>query len=333
MADEARLWRVRDDDTLTEVTRAHLDLEARIESWLKDDISILASDLLVIGQQVETDFGGFIDLLCINETGDLVVVELKRDKTPRDITAQALDYGSWVTDLSHERIRTIAEEFLDRELEEVFKSRFGSELPETLNSTHGLIVVGSRIDPSSERIIKYLSRVHGVNINAATFQYFKEPDGSELLARVFLMEPDEVDTNVSRGPTKRQRNLTYAELEERADESGVGELYRYAVSALERHLHRGRTRSSIAFIAQLGESRNTVVSLIPGDSSADEGLRFQVYFLRLSRLLKLPESEVEELLPKDREPWEYYQYAEPEWTGFQGFIKSTGEVDQLVSRF
>ena len=52
-----------------------------------------------------------------------------------------------------------------------------------------MIVVGSEIDTSSERIIKYLSDTHGVNINAATFQYFLPPDGSELLARVFLIEP------------------------------------------------------------------------------------------------------------------------------------------------
>ena len=50
-------------------------------------------------------------LLCLDEVGDVVVVELKRDKTPREITAQALDYGSWVKDLSHERIATIAGDY------------------------------------------------------------------------------------------------------------------------------------------------------------------------------------------------------------------------------
>lgn len=73
------------------VPRASLDLESRLEEWLAADISILDPGLLVIGCEVETDFGGFIDLLCVDVAGDLVVVELKRDKTPREITAQALD--------------------------------------------------------------------------------------------------------------------------------------------------------------------------------------------------------------------------------------------------
>ena len=52
----------------------------------------------MIGREVETDFGGSIDILCIDAEGDLVIVELKRDRTPREVTAQALDYASWVTD-------------------------------------------------------------------------------------------------------------------------------------------------------------------------------------------------------------------------------------------
>jgi RecB family endonuclease NucS len=96
MPEEVRLWRIQGGDTLSEITRAPLDLEARLEMWLECDISILSPGLLAIGRQVETDFGGFIDLLCLDHTGDVVVVELKRDKTPREITAQILDYGSWV---------------------------------------------------------------------------------------------------------------------------------------------------------------------------------------------------------------------------------------------
>jgi len=334
MADQARLWRIETGDTLREISQSHLDVEARLEQWLKNDIFILSPDLLVIGQQVPTDSGGFIDLLCMNQAGDLIVVELKRDKTPREITAQVLDYGSWVVDLSNERVRSIAEDHLRGRFEEAFKSRFNSDPPETLNSTHGLIVVGSQIDASSERIIKYLSRVYGVNINAATFQYFKDVDGSELLARVFLIQPTEVDTNVQKaGSSKRRPNLTYDQLEALAEERDVGDLYRYAVAALGSHLQKGTTQTSIAYVAQLGGSRKVVVSLIPQESSSESGLRFQIYLLRFRTLLDLPESEALAILPVHREPWAYYGSTTPDGQGFQGFITSTEEVDRLVSRF
>jgi hypothetical protein len=178
MPEEVRLWKIQGGDTLCEITRSSLDLEARLEMWLERDISVLSPGLLVIGRQVETDFGGFIDLLCLDCAGDVVVVELKRDKTPREITAQILDYGSWIKGLSNERITAI-----------------------------GLLIVASHIDASSERIIKYLSDTYGVNINAATFQYFKEPNGSELLARAFLLEPAQVELQSrTKGVSKRRPN-------------------------------------------------------------------------------------------------------------------------------
>ncbi len=56
----------------------------------------------------------FIDLLCLDHAGDIVVVELKRNKTTREITAQILHYGAWVKGLSNERITSIAETYLDQ---------------------------------------------------------------------------------------------------------------------------------------------------------------------------------------------------------------------------
>jgi RecB family endonuclease NucS len=40
-----------------------LNLESRLQDWLVRDISILDPGLLVMGREVETDFGGFIDIL------------------------------------------------------------------------------------------------------------------------------------------------------------------------------------------------------------------------------------------------------------------------------
>jgi hypothetical protein len=329
MSEEVRLWRIQDGDTLQEINRSPLDLEARLEVWLEREISVLSPDLLVIGRQVETDFGGFIDLLCLDQVGDIVVVELKRDKTPREITAQILDYGSWVKDLSNERITAIGESYLGKgKFEEAFKRQFRADLPETLNENHRLLVVASQIDASSERIIKYLSDTYGVNINAATFQYFKEPSGAELLARVFLIEPAQVELQSrTRGGSKRRPNLTYEELESLAAEKGVQELYHHAVTNLERYFQKHTTRSSIVFASMFSGSRKAVVSLIPQESSASDGLRFQLYSLRLRTFLNRSEDDVLAMLPSCRDPWIYNEGAGPDYEGFQGFFATPAEID------
>lgn len=147
MPQAIRLWEIESEDRLREIQRHRLDLEERIETWLADDISLISSDLLVIGRQVETDFGGAIDLLCLDYTGDLVIVELKREKTPREVTAQVLDYASWARDLSNERITEVAARYFadGTSLEVAFKRRFGEELPEILNEHHKMLIVASDV--------------------------------------------------------------------------------------------------------------------------------------------------------------------------------------------
>ena len=111
MAIDMALWKVINEQ-LHKIEKAGLDSENRLENWIANDISLLDMNLLVIGRQVYTRFGGRIDLLAINQDGDIVVLELKRDKTPREIVAQVLDYATWVKHLSAKEIDEITVKYL-----------------------------------------------------------------------------------------------------------------------------------------------------------------------------------------------------------------------------
>ena len=221
MPEEVRIWQVDKADSLTEIKRSKLDLEARIEKWLSRDISLLSPDLLVIGEQVETASGGFIDLLCIDAEGSLVVAELKRDKTPREVTAQALDYASWVKDLGTEEIEGIATKHLKgTALKIAFESKFGVELPDVINEHHAMRIVASDIDDSTERIIRYLAETYGADINAVRFQFFQAADGSEFLVRTFTVAPEVVEQTGRSARSKRVRHTTREEFFAALDSNG-----------------------------------------------------------------------------------------------------------------
>jgi RecB family endonuclease NucS len=69
-----------------------MPLEDRLEEVLMQDMSILDPQLFLIGRQVLTGFGKKIDLLAMDADGKLIIIELKWDKTPREVVAQLLDY-------------------------------------------------------------------------------------------------------------------------------------------------------------------------------------------------------------------------------------------------
>jgi len=185
-----RLYRLS-GNTLEPVSRGKLANENMIEEWIAQQPDLLGLDILIIGRQVVTEFGGRIDLLGIDADGNLVIVELKRDRTPREIIAQVLDYASWVSDLTTRQVHQLALNYLKAPLGTAFRNRFGSVLPQTLNETHTMVIVASAFDVSSQRIVRYLSETHDIAINTAFFSVFDE-DGQTLLTTDWLLDQSEV---------------------------------------------------------------------------------------------------------------------------------------------
>jgi len=183
------LWRVA-GSKLDPIASAHLEQEQRLEDWIARDPSILGMDIALIGRQVQTTFGGRIDLLALDRDANCVVLELKRGRTPREVVAQLLDYGAWVKDLGYNELDQIAQHWMQKSVATIFQDAFGDSIPESINASHSLIVVASDLDDSSERIISYLSEEYGVSINAVFFTFFRE-NTTELLGRAWLKDPIE----------------------------------------------------------------------------------------------------------------------------------------------
>lgn len=173
------------------VPRDALASEEQLEGWIAEDPSIIGLDVLVIGRQVRTDFGGRIDILAMDREGALVLLEMKRDKTPRDVVAQTLDYASWVANLTTRRVHEIATFRPDQRLEVAFRECFDTPLPENLNGNHSMVIVAGEFDASSKRIVEYLAEEHGLSINTAFFNVFEE-SGQQFLATEWLMDQQEV---------------------------------------------------------------------------------------------------------------------------------------------
>ena len=189
------LWRV--GEAPQRLGEGALPTEALLERMIVATPEILSDQWMLVGRQEETGHGGRIDLLALAPDGTLILIELKRDRTPREVVAQALDYAAWVETLDAAAVARIYARFRPNgELSRDFQARFGSALDEsTLNGSHQVVIVASTLDAASERIVGYLSR-RGLPINVLCFQVFGT--GTEqLLSRAWLLDPTEVQATAS----------------------------------------------------------------------------------------------------------------------------------------
>lgn len=196
------------------LVRAVLPSEKALEDMIVAAPKILSDSWMLIGRQEKTGHGGVIDLLAIAPDGSLVLIELERDRTPRDVVAQALDYASWVEKLESEDVVGIYGRFAPgRNLTDDFRARFGADLDEeTLNQTHEVVIVAGELDDDSERIVGYLAD-RGIAINVLCFQVFAQ-GGQQLLSRAWLkdrtVEPPPEAPGGPKGPQEPWNGEFYA---------------------------------------------------------------------------------------------------------------------------
>lgn len=174
-----------------------LPSEQLLEDMIVTAPRLLSEEWMLIGRQESTGLGGRIDLLAIAPDASLVLIELKRDRTPRDVVAQALDYASWVEKLADEDIAAIYKRYRQgADLAADFQDYYGLPLDEeTLNHNHQIIIVASGLDASTERIVSYLSE-REIAINVLCFQVFQQGD-QQLISRSWLLDPIETQANAS----------------------------------------------------------------------------------------------------------------------------------------
>ncbi|RLJ01830.1 MAG: hypothetical protein DRP11_03835 [Candidatus Aenigmatarchaeota archaeon] len=196
MATEIKVWQIIEnkleliDVTMVEAGRKETE---DLEKWIKSNPQILGEDILIIGEQVPTKSGS-IDFLGIDKSGNLVIIELKRDKLPRDVLTQTIDYASDVFSWDVDKISEVCTKYTNQSLEDYLSERFEDvDLEDlTINKTQRILLVGFSIEESLQRMIEWLSNNYEVSINAVILKYIKTRNGEELIARTVII-PEEIE--------------------------------------------------------------------------------------------------------------------------------------------
>ena len=185
-----------DGDKLIIAQETNLELEKHLENWLENSPRSLTQEpLLWIGRQTSAkDEDGTIysDLFGVDSDGNLVIAELKKGRTPRDIIAQLLDYAAWADGLSESQIHEIAEdyfetrdEFKGKTFPDAFRDVFDmleiDELP-PLNRSLRLFIVAEEIPLRMTRVCRFLRTSHGMDISCIDVSTFETESGEVLVS-------------------------------------------------------------------------------------------------------------------------------------------------------
>ncbi|MCE5216623.1 endonuclease NucS [bacterium] len=202
MGTEIKVWQVRDKALVPlEQTMAAAGRKETVdlEEWILSEPAILGDDIVIIGSQIQTRSGP-LDLLGIDFAGNTVIVELKRDMIPREAVAQAIDYASDVAAWDVARLGEECLKFRQQPLDDYLLENLPDEVALDallLNRSQRVLLVGTAIEESLQRMIEWLSGTYQMPVNALLLRYIRTESGEELVARTMVI-PEEVERQAAK---------------------------------------------------------------------------------------------------------------------------------------
>jgi len=169
-----------------------IDLEILLEN--NPEYFFENNKILIIGRQVTTNLNTFIDLLGIDDFGNTVVIELKRDKTPRETLAQLLEYASFIDNLDYEQLNDIFQNYSGEEvgLEEYHQQYYQNWKSENVswNKSSKLVIVAQDISKEIKQTSLYL-RKKGLDVYCVEFKYFVNNSNIRMISSDFVVGDEE----------------------------------------------------------------------------------------------------------------------------------------------
>jgi len=197
------LYRI-EPDNMTRISEQDLNEEEQLENRLvrTEAAQIGDVELLYVGRQGTVETGGIFDILAIDELGNTVIVELKRDEAPRSVITQALEYASEIQNAEYDYLNSRYESFLKEEqgydnehlsLQEAHADHFDLDeplSPREFNNEQRLILVASKFDDDKLLNMVDFLRNHDIDVIAVEHSTFRDDDSDiELLATDAIRRP------------------------------------------------------------------------------------------------------------------------------------------------
>ncbi|ACB83968.1 endonuclease NucS [Natranaerobius thermophilus] len=160
--------------------------ERKLEHWIIKNPTIITEGENILFIKQEEPLEKSEDLLGIDEQGNLLVIELKRGRTPREVIAQALEYAARVSRMDYDKLNNIAKKHFKKydikysDLFEAYCDYFGKNSDKDkfslqINQRQRIFIVAQDISEDVLSTADYLKKFD-IDIQCVSFNYYNEGD-------------------------------------------------------------------------------------------------------------------------------------------------------------
>lgn len=183
-----------------------------IQEWIDDEPSILGNEYLIIGKEVILPSNVRLDLLAIDKNANLVIIELKRDDSGKDIEWQAIKYASYCAGFTDAEIYNIYENYLKNKnsienAKDKIKDFLESdgEISEKLNKEQKIILVSRNFHSNVASAVLWL-RDYGVDISCLKLEPFLDKDNQLFIKPSMIIPLPEAKDYIIRKEIKEKED-------------------------------------------------------------------------------------------------------------------------------
>ncbi len=211
-----------------------------IQEWVEKSPEIIDEDLLIIGKEVPLPSDIRIDLLAIDKKSNLVIIELKRDDSGRNVDWQAIKYASYCSNFTNIEIFRQYAEYLgttEDEAETRIEKFIEAENFDELNNSQRIILVSKEFHSDVISSVLWL-RDSGIEVSCVRFTPYIDDNGDLFIAPTKIIPLPEAEDYLIKKEKKQK--------EERQKKSSSFSLEKsdYDTDTLKKELISSLTRKS-----------------------------------------------------------------------------------------
>ncbi|VAW38394.1 hypothetical protein MNBD_CHLOROFLEXI01-3305 [hydrothermal vent metagenome] len=177
-----------------------------LQEWIEKTPSVLDDDLLVIGKELVLPSGIRLDLLAVDRQANLVVIELKRDSSGRDVEWQSIKYASYCSNFLADELFEHYATYLGEDADDArdsIESFIETELNE-LNNNQRIILVAQNFHSDVVSAVLWL-RDYGLEIKCVRLRPFVDQHDTLFIVPDVIIPLPEARDYIQRKEAKQQQ--------------------------------------------------------------------------------------------------------------------------------